>query len=109
MEKWPHSDLLPTDTLAESMKAMHWPLHNPGTKQVLLLKQAPNGESQDASEGPEEEPAPDKHFPLPMFASDQDKREFICAGAAAGIAVRPAKFRVTQPASHMRGGSPRLT
>ena len=74
--------------------------------QVLLLKQAPNGESQDASEGPEEEPAPDKHFPLPMFASDQDKREFICAGAAAGIAVRPAHIvTVARSAGYVRGGS----
>ena len=42
-----------------------------------------HGQQQD-----DEEPAPDKRFPLPMLHSDNDRREFICAGAAAGIAVR---------------------
>ena len=61
------------------------------------VQQAPNGE--EAAEEDEEEPAADKQFPLPMLHSDNERREFICAGAAAGIAVRPMTLWAVNPAA----------
>ena len=54
---------------------------------LCSVQQVPNGEEAADEDG--EEPAADKQFPLPMLHSDNERREFICAGAAAGIAVRP--------------------